>query len=44
MDAGKEQALMGLGGWKSPAMVQRYVKLSVEHLRAELENAQRHRG
>jgi len=43
MDGGKEQALMELGGWKSPSMVQRYVKLNVEHLRAELENAQRRR-
>jgi integrase len=44
MDGGKEQALMELGGWKSPSMVQRYVKLNVEHLRAELENAQRRRA
>jgi integrase len=44
MDGGKEQALMELGGWKSPRMVQRYVKLNVEHLRAELDNAQRRRA
>jgi integrase len=41
MDGGKGPTLMELGGWKSPSMVERYVKLSVEHLRAELENAQR---
>jgi integrase len=44
LDGGKEKALMELGGWKSSAMVQRYVKLNVEHLREELNNAQRRRG
>jgi integrase len=44
MDGGRESALMELGGWKSPSMVQRYVSLYVEHLREELNNAQRRRG
>jgi integrase len=33
MRGGRETELMALGGWKDPRMVQRYVGLSVEHLR-----------
>jgi integrase len=33
MKGGRETELMRLGGWKDPRMVQRYVALSVEHLR-----------
>jgi integrase len=33
MKGGRETELMALGGWKDARMVQRYVGLSVEHLR-----------
>jgi integrase len=33
MKGGRETELMRLGGWKDARMIQRYVALSVEHLR-----------
>jgi len=33
MKGGRETELMRLGGWKDPRMIQRYVTLSIEHLR-----------
>jgi hypothetical protein len=44
IDGGTGPTLMELGGWKSPSMVKRYVRLNVEHLRPELEKAQRRRA
>lgn len=40
MDGGDAPSLMALGGWKNPKMVQRYVKLSVEHLSRQLNRSQ----
>jgi integrase len=41
MDGGDGKSLMELGGWKTAKMVDRYVKLSVDHLRLKLNNSQR---
>jgi hypothetical protein len=41
MDGGGIPALMALGGWKTPKMVQRYVKLATKHLSEQLNQAQR---
>lgn len=44
MDGVDAPSLMVLGGWKSPKMVQRYVKLAVGHLAIQLARSQRRRG
>jgi integrase len=41
MDGCDAPTLMALGGWKSPKMVQRYVKLDVRHLAKKLAQSQR---
>ena len=38
MKGGRETELMQLGGWKDPRMVQRYVRLAIEHLRVAVRS------